>query len=126
MTSSGGSIPTTTFNGISSSASTMKCSTFSWCSPSAGSSLSMSAPTSLAVARARVDEQPTRERRWALLALAQYQAGHQAAALRTIHEARGVLVRDLTELVPECLRVTAGTPEEVDRFLSVLEEVLAP
>ena len=37
---------------------------------------------------------------------------------------RGVLVRDLTELVPECLRVTAGTPEEVDLFLSALEEVL--
>ena len=34
------------------------------------------------------------------------------------------LVRDLTELVPECLRVTAGTPEEVDLFLSALEEVL--
>ena len=38
---------------------------------------------------------------------------------------RGVLVRDLTAAVPECLRVTAGTPEEVDRFLSSLEEVLA-
>jgi histidinol-phosphate aminotransferase len=38
---------------------------------------------------------------------------------------RDVLVRDFTTLVPECLRVTAGTPEEVDRFLSALEEVLA-
>ena len=38
---------------------------------------------------------------------------------------RGVLVRDFSALVPECLRVTAGTPEEVDRFLSALEEVLA-
>jgi histidinol-phosphate aminotransferase len=38
---------------------------------------------------------------------------------------RGVLVRDLTSVVPEGLRVTAGTPEEVDRFLSALEEVLA-
>jgi histidinol-phosphate aminotransferase len=37
---------------------------------------------------------------------------------------RSVLVRDFTDLVPECLRVTAGTPEEVDRFLSALEEVL--
>jgi histidinol-phosphate/aromatic aminotransferase/cobyric acid decarboxylase-like protein len=35
-----------------------------------------------------------------------------------------VLVRDFTELVPECLRVTAGTPDEVDLFLSALEEVL--
>jgi histidinol-phosphate aminotransferase len=38
---------------------------------------------------------------------------------------RGVLVRDFSALVPGCLRVTAGTPEEVDRFLSALEEVLA-
>jgi histidinol-phosphate aminotransferase len=37
---------------------------------------------------------------------------------------RSVLVRDFTTLVPECLRVTAGTPEEVDRFLSALEEAL--
>jgi histidinol-phosphate aminotransferase len=38
---------------------------------------------------------------------------------------RGVLVRDLTAVVPECLRVTAGTTAEVDRFLSALQEVLA-
>ncbi|MEW6059660.1 MAG: histidinol-phosphate transaminase [Actinomycetota bacterium] len=37
---------------------------------------------------------------------------------------RGVLVRDLTTIVPECLRVTAGTPAEIDRFLEALEEVL--
>jgi histidinol-phosphate aminotransferase len=37
---------------------------------------------------------------------------------------RSVLVRDFTDLVPQCLRVTAGTPEEVDLFLSALEEVL--
>jgi histidinol-phosphate aminotransferase len=37
---------------------------------------------------------------------------------------RSVLVRDFSDLVPECLRVTAGTPEEVDLFLSGLEEVL--
>ncbi|HEX7464463.1 MAG TPA: histidinol-phosphate transaminase [Actinomycetota bacterium] len=36
----------------------------------------------------------------------------------------GVLVRDLTAVVPECLRVTAGTPAEIDRFLEALEEVL--
>jgi len=36
---------------------------------------------------------------------------------------RGVLVRDFTALIPQALRVTAGTPEEVDRFLSALEEV---
>ena len=38
---------------------------------------------------------------------------------------RGVLVRDMTSVVPECLRVTAGTTEEVGRFLSALREVLA-
>jgi len=38
---------------------------------------------------------------------------------------RGVLVRDMTAVVPECLRVTAGTPEEVGLFLSALEEVVA-
>jgi histidinol-phosphate aminotransferase len=37
---------------------------------------------------------------------------------------RGVLVRDFSSLVPGCLRVTAGTPEEVDRFLDALKEVL--
>lgn len=38
---------------------------------------------------------------------------------------RDVLVRDFDAIVPACLRVTAGTPEEVDAFLSALEEVLA-
>jgi histidinol-phosphate aminotransferase len=38
--------------------------------------------------------------------------------------AHGVLVRDFSSLIPECLRVTAGTTEEVDLFLSALEEVL--
>ncbi|HEX5936445.1 MAG TPA: histidinol-phosphate transaminase [Actinomycetota bacterium] len=37
---------------------------------------------------------------------------------------RGVLVRDLSEVVPNGLRVTAGTPHEVDLFLEALEEVL--
>ena len=37
---------------------------------------------------------------------------------------RGVLVRDLTEVVPNALRVTAGTTHEVDLFLKALEEVL--
>jgi histidinol-phosphate aminotransferase len=37
---------------------------------------------------------------------------------------RDVLVRDLSATIEGCLRVTAGTPEEVDRFLSALEEVL--
>ena len=36
---------------------------------------------------------------------------------------RGVLVRDLSDVVPGCLRVTAGTPEEVDAFLAAMDEV---
>jgi histidinol-phosphate aminotransferase len=37
----------------------------------------------------------------------------------------GVLIRDVSSVVPNALRVTAGTMEEVDLFLSALEEVLA-
>ena len=37
---------------------------------------------------------------------------------------RGVLIRDMTAVVPEALRVTAGTAEEVDLFLTALAEVL--
>ena len=49
----------------------------------------------LGSARARVQEAPLRERRWALLALAQYQAGQQAEALRTLREVRTVLSAEL-------------------------------
>lgn len=38
---------------------------------------------------------------------------------------RGVLVRDLTAVVPDALRVTAGAEHEVDRFLTSLQEVLS-
>ena len=37
----------------------------------------------------------------------------------------GVLIRDLSMVVPGCLRVTAGTPEETTTFLGALAEVLA-
>ena len=43
----------------------------------------------------RVAAAPLRERRWALLATAQYQAGRQGDALRTLHQARRVLVDEL-------------------------------
>jgi histidinol-phosphate aminotransferase len=36
---------------------------------------------------------------------------------------RGVLVRDMSAAVPGCLRVSAGTPQETDRFLDALREV---
>jgi histidinol-phosphate aminotransferase len=38
---------------------------------------------------------------------------------------RGVLIRDLSAVVPNALRVTAGSADEVDLFLSALREVLA-
>jgi DNA-binding SARP family transcriptional activator/WD40 repeat protein len=41
-----------------------------------------------------VAQQPTRERRWGLLALAQYQDGRQAEALATLQRARAALVND--------------------------------
>ncbi|WP_404384737.1 winged helix-turn-helix domain-containing protein [Knoellia locipacati] len=42
-----------------------------------------------------VAEQPTRERRWGLLALAQYQDGRQGDALQTLHHAKQTLVNEL-------------------------------
>ena len=38
---------------------------------------------------------------------------------------RGVLVRDLSAVVPNALRVTAGTEHETDQFLAAIKEVLA-
>ena len=49
----------------------------------------------LATARGMVDAAPTRERRWELLALAQYRCGSQADALRTLYEARRRLADEL-------------------------------
>ena len=41
-----------------------------------------------------VVQEPARERRWGLLALAQYQAGRQVEALETLHRARRTLVNE--------------------------------
>jgi DNA-binding SARP family transcriptional activator len=49
----------------------------------------------LARAESFVAEAPLRENRWALLALAQYQAGQQGDALRTLRRARSVLANEL-------------------------------
>jgi histidinol-phosphate aminotransferase len=38
---------------------------------------------------------------------------------------RDVLIRDMTAVVPDALRVTAGAEHETDRFLSAIKEVLA-
>ena len=49
----------------------------------------------LGAAMTRVSEAPLRERRWALLALAQYQGGRQGDALLTLRRARTMLVQEL-------------------------------
>ena len=46
-------------------------------------------------ARSMVQAAPLRERRWTLLALAQYQSGNQADALRTLHQLKTELVTHL-------------------------------
>ena len=38
---------------------------------------------------------------------------------------RGVLVRDMTAVVPNALRVTAGSEHETDLFLRAMREALA-
>jgi DNA-binding SARP family transcriptional activator/WD40 repeat protein len=70
----------------------------------------------LAEARARVAQAPLRERRWALLATAQYQAGRQGEALATLREARAVLAEGLgldpgAELVALEERILRQDPE---------------
>ena len=47
------------------------------------------------IAEARVSEEPLREHRWALLALALYRCGRQADALRALKRARSTLVEQL-------------------------------
>ena len=49
----------------------------------------------VAIAEARVAEEPLREHRWATLALAQYRCGRQADALRSLRRARQTLVEEL-------------------------------
>jgi DNA-binding SARP family transcriptional activator/WD40 repeat protein len=48
-----------------------------------------------AAAEALVSDEPLRERRWAILALAQYRCGRQGDALRTLQRARRTLVEQL-------------------------------
>jgi histidinol-phosphate aminotransferase len=50
---------------------------------------------------------------------------HDAGAVWRELLDRGVLVRDLTAVVPRALRVTAGAEHEVDLFITNLQEVLA-
>ena len=49
----------------------------------------------LAEAQARVEESPLRERRWAMLALAQYRSGRQSEALASLRRVRTLLNAEL-------------------------------
>ena len=65
-------------------------------------------------------QQPFRERRWALLALAQYRSGRQADALASIRSARRALGQELgldpgSELVALESRILAQDPGLTDR-----------
>ena len=56
-----------------------------------------------------VDAEPLRERRWAILALAQYRCSRQAEALRTLARARRVLVEHVgADLGPELSSLEAA------------------
>ncbi len=52
-----------------------------------------------------------------------FDAGDRAAEICRALAERGVLVRDRSYELPGCVRVTAGTPEQVRRFFAALEEV---
>jgi histidinol-phosphate aminotransferase len=52
-----------------------------------------------------------------------FQAGPRAIAVRDALRARGVLVRDRSYELPGAVRVTAGTPAQVERFFSAFDEV---
>ena len=51
--------------------------------------------------------------------------GRDAAEVWQALLGRGVLIRDLSSVVPRALRVTAGTEDETTQFLDALTEVLA-
>ena len=80
----------------------------------------------LAEARARVAEAPLRERRWALLALAQYQAGRQGEALASLRRARTTLRTELGLDPGEDLIVVEQRILRHDPTLSIPDDLPAP
>jgi histidinol-phosphate aminotransferase len=54
-----------------------------------------------------------------------FQAGEKSIAIRDALREKGVLVRDRSYEIAGCVRVTAGTPEQAERFLQALDEVMA-
>lgn len=52
-----------------------------------------------------------------------FRAGDRAIRVRDELRARGVLIRDRSYEIAGCVRVTAGTPDQVRRFFDALDEV---
>jgi histidinol-phosphate aminotransferase len=52
-----------------------------------------------------------------------FDAGERAIEIRDALRERGVLVRDRSYEIPGCVRVTIGTREQVERFLTELEDI---
>jgi histidinol-phosphate aminotransferase len=52
-----------------------------------------------------------------------FRAGERAVRVRDALRDRGVLVRDRSYEIAGCVRVTAGTPAQVERFFAALDEV---
>lgn len=52
-----------------------------------------------------------------------FHAGERSIAIRDYLRERGVLVRDRSYEIPGCVRVTAGTPAQVERFFETLREI---
>lgn len=52
-----------------------------------------------------------------------FRAGEKSIFIRDSLRVRGVLVRDRSYEIPGCVRVTAGTPEQVEQFFAALDEV---
>ena len=51
-----------------------------------------------------------------------FRAGERSILIRDALSGRGVLVRDRSYEIPGCVRVTAGTPKQVERFFAALDE----
>ena len=54
-----------------------------------------------------------------------FRAGEKSIFIRDALRDRGVLVRDRSYEIPGCVRVTAGTPQQVERFFAAFDEVLS-
>jgi Bacterial transcriptional activator domain len=75
-----------------------------------------------AEAEVLVEQEPLRERRWAILALAQYRSGRQADALRSLHRARSTLADQLgIDPGPELVALEAAILRQDPSLVAVAE-----